>query len=702
MARKRSDADIIATAKKRFTLAENAESDIRKEARIDLEFVAGEQWDANDRIRRQNGNLNRPCLTFNKLTGPLNQVSNEARMNSLGIEVHPVDSSGDEDTANVYEGMIRHIEYASKADQIYETALEQAAACSFAYFEVCTQYVSPTSFDQELRIEGIPDQFSVLIDPFAMQPDKSDMRWGFKAEWVPRDDYENEYPDSEIVSAGFYDGMHNPAPAWVGSDGVRVAKYWEVELIPRTLVAIEWPDGHVSGQYTDMIGDELPPGCKYHLDANGEQITRETESRKVVCYKINGVEVLKKEAWPGRYIPILCVLGKEMWINGKRRIFSLIRFARDAQRLYNFYRSQEAEVVMLGTKAPWIGAKGIFKDPRWETANVVPWAYLEYEPKDIAGNPANPPIRNTFEPPIQALSIGAGQASEDIKSTTNVFDASLGAPGPESSGIAIQRRQNQIGVSNFHFIDNLKRAIRQCGVILCDLIPRIYDTAREVQILGEDRKREIVTVNARFQDERGKYHEYDLSVGDYDVAIEAGPSYATQRQEGYARLAEITQAYPQFLQVAGDLLFQNADFPNANKIAERFKKTLPAALQDQDDEAALPPAVTQRIQSDAKTIEQLTAALKVEQEKANGEALKIASQNRIDIMKIQSGNWQAALKAQVDLMTADIRAGSTENISLMNAHTSAIQHLIGLLSQSEAPVPAPAIPGAPAASQAVQ
>jgi len=695
VAKQRTEQDIIATAKKRFALAESAEEDIRREARIDLEFVAGEQWDSDDRNRRQYGNVRRPCLTFNKLTGPLNQVSNEARLNQLGIEVHPVNTRADEETADVIEGMIRHIEYASKADQVYETALEQAAACSFGYFEITTQFVSPTSFDQELRIEGIPDQFSVLLDPYATQPDKSDMNWAFKAEWITREDYEDQYPDSQMTSVGFFQNVLNPAPGWIGTDGVRVANYWVVEKTPRTLVAIEFPDGVVSGVYEDMIGAELPPGLKYHLTPDGKKVRRVTESREVKCYKINGIEILDETDWRGRWIPILPVLGKEMWINGRRRIFSLIRFARDAQRLYNFYRSQEAEIVMLGTKAPWIGAKGIFKDTRWETANVVPWAYIEYEPLDIAGNPASAPQRNTFEPPIQALSIGAAQASEDIKATTNVFDASLGAPGPESSGIAIQRRQNQSGVSNFHFIDNLKRAIRQCGVILCDLIPHIYDTAREVQILGDDRKQEIVMVNARFQDERGKYHEYDLSVGDYDVAVEAAPSYPTQRQEAYARLAEITQAYPQFLQIAGDLLFQNADFPNANKIAERFQKTLPPALQDNEDQPPVPPAVAQRIQSDAQTIEQLTAALKIEKEKADGKVLEQASKNRIDIMKIQSENWQAALKAQVDLLVADIKAGSTENVALLGERTAAIQHLIGLLSRSDEPVAPPAaMPGA--------
>src|SRR4030095_14332132 len=272
---------------------------------------------------------------------------------------------------------------------------------------------------------------------------------------------------------------YNPDEQWVRDQGVLVGNYWTVETEKKKLVAIQWPDGRITGVYEDeppRDGDVeiLPPGLMRALDPKtGKPKERETEVRTVKVYQINGHEILEETVWPGQWIPIFPVLGKEMWVDGKRQLFSLIRFARDPQKLYNFYRSSDAESVMLGTKAPWIGVKGAFRDSRWATANTTPWAYLEYEPLDIAGQPAPSPPRNIAEPPIQALSLGAAQASDDIKATTNVYDASLGERSNETSGIAIQRRQNQSGLSNFHFIDNLNRAIRQCGVVLCDLIPKL-------------------------------------------------------------------------------------------------------------------------------------------------------------------------------------------------------------------------------------
>lgn len=692
MPSKQSEADILATARARFTLVETAESDIRKEAREDFRYIRGEQWENADVSSRTTGGNRRPCLTFNKLTGPLNQTANEARTNQPGIEVHPVDSSTDPETADVLEGLIRHIEYVSKADEVYETAIEQSAGGGFGYFKVATRYATPASFDQELRIERIPDPFSVYIDPFAREADKADMKWAFETEFVSQEDYKAEYGDTEPAQLNFYAGMTNPAPGWIREDGVLIARYWVREPVNRKLVAVTWPDGKVTGQFADEMPDPLPAGLTYATDAAGKRVERDTTTYEVKCYKINGVEILETIDWPGQYIPILVVLGKEMIVEGQRFIFSLVRFARDPQRLYNFYRSSEAETVMLGTKAPWVGVKGAFKDPRWATANVIPWAYLEYEPVDIAGNPAPPPQRNAFEPPIQAMSLGAAQAADDIKSTTNIYDAALGAQGPESSGIAIQRRQSQSGMSNLHFMDNLSRAIRHCGEILVDLIPRIYDTPREIRILGEDRAQQVVKVNQSYRDDKGKDRYHDLSIGKFDVAITTGPSYPTQRLEAFDTMTKLAQAYPPIMQVAGDLIMENGDFPGADKIADRLRKTLPPALQDSPDGAPpIPPQLAAKMAQDQQLIETLTQRVQELAQQEQSKALQVASDERIQLAKIQADKEQATLQARVDLVTTEMKVKSNEDIEILKGQLAQIQAQIALMNTG-ATTPQPAAP----------
>jgi hypothetical protein len=687
VARNQSDEDILSEARKRFKLCEDAERELRVDALDDLRFVAGEQWDTADRNSRTlNGPSRRPCLSFNKLIGPLNMAANEARMNQAGIKVYPVDSTSDPDTAKVIEGMIRHIEDVCKADEVYESALEQSTACGFGYFRVTTRYCGPKSFDQELRIERVVDQFSIYCDPYAREADKSDMRFAFEIEIVPRDEYKEDYPDSEASSLNFYEGLINPVPDWITKSGVRIARYWTVETKKRTLTSVEWPDRTRTSQYKDEMPEEMPAGLKIAVGSDGEPVERETEERRIRWYKINGIEILDQGEWPGQWIPILPVLGKEMWIDGVRKLFSLIRFAKDPQKLYNFYRSSEAETVLLGTKAPWIGVKGAFRDDRWKNSNTVNYAYLEYEPIDIAGNPAPPPQRNVFEPPIQALSLGAAQASDDIKATTGIFDASLGATGNETSGIAIRQRQSQAGLANAHFIDNLNRAIRQCGVILTDLIPKIYDMPREVRILGEDRAQQIVKVNQQFQDWDRQIKCYDLSSGQYDVVAAAGPTSLTQRQETWETLTQLAQAYPQILQVAGDILFDNADFPGADKLADRLRKTLPPGLQDQPGSAQQQlQMLAAKDQQSQQMIAQLTQALQNAQQKIDTKQVETQSDER-----------EAALKAQVDLITGIAKGGAPESLGVLTAQVALAEAMIRAMFLGSAGAGAPPA-GMPAA-----
>jgi hypothetical protein len=686
----KAEKDLIATARERYKLAEEAEREIRKEAKIDLQFAAGQQWDADDMLRRNAvGPGKRPCLTFNKLTGPLNQVANQARMNKPDLEALPVDSSSDPATAKVYEGMIRHIQYASKADQVYETSLDQSTKGGFGYFKVTTRFCGNKTFDQEIRIERILNPFSILMDPYAREADKSDAKYAFELEWFSRDEYEDEFGKTEVAKMNFFDGGVNPVPDWITRDGVLVARYWYLEIETKTLVAIQWPDGKVTNEYLEDLPAELPPGLAFAVDENGDRIEREDQIRHVKMCRLNGVEVLDETVWKGQWIPLLAVLGEEMYIEEKRYLFSLIRFARDPQKLYNFYRSSEAETVMLGTKAPWVGVKGAFKDPRWATANTVPWAYLEYEPIDIAGNPVPMPQRNVFEPPIQALSIGAAQASDDIKATTNVYDASLGSQSNETSGIALQRRQGQMELSNFHFVDNLNRAILQCGVILCDLIPKIYDTPRQVRILGEDMQEEIVTVNEKFKDDYGKEQCYDLASGKYDVRLKIGPSFKTQQQETAAQVTELSRNFPQLMTVAGDIVFDNLNFAGAEKIADRLRRAMPPNLTE---DAGKKPAelLAQQNAQQAQQIEQLTAALNKLSEDVRGKRIEAESQQQIELMKIESSDRQAAMRAQVDLVKVEAQLSSTENIALLKSQVADLERQIaymasGAAAQSEEP-----------------
>jgi hypothetical protein len=286
--------------------------------------------------------------------------------------------------------------------------------------------------------------------------------------------------------------------------------------------------------------------------------------------------------------------------------------------MYNYWVSQEAEMLALAPKAPFIGYGGQFEgyEDKWKTANTNNWPYLEVNPDVTDGQGAVLPLPQRAQPPMASsglLQAKAG-ASEDIKSTTGQYNASLGMGSNERSGKAILARQREGDVGTFHYGDNLTRAVRHVARQLVDLIPKIYDTQRIARIIGEDGETKMVKINPdqpqpvnKIMDQNGIVIEkiYNPGVGKYDVVATTGPGYATKRQEALEAMAQLLQGNPQLWQVAGDLFVKNMDWPGAQEMSKRFAKTIdPKFLSDGDEDPALQ-AAQQQIQAMGAEMEQM-------------------------------------------------------------------------------------------------
>jgi len=643
-----------------------AEQENRARGREDARFAAGEQWDPATRRERELDK--RPCLTFNRMPGFLHQVENEVRQNRIGITINPADNGIDKDTAKVDQGLIRHIQYDSKADTATHSAFVEACRSGLGAFKLVAQYVEDESFDQELKIEQIPDAIHRFhFDPFAKQPDRSDAAYAFEAEVLSHDEFKRQFGESATAKSNAFDGAYgNFDDDWLTAEGVRVANYWYVEVRRRKLLLLN------SGQtvFADEAG-VLPEGVTVEKE-------REVLARNVKCAKLNGVEVLGEYEWPGSTLPLFPVVGEELWVDGRRQRFSLTHFAQDPQRLYNYYRTSEAEVVGLAPKAPYVAAEGQLEghEHQWATANTKNWSTLPYKTKSLDGNLVPAPRRDVAEPPIQALSLGAGQAADDMKATTGIYDASLGARSNETSGIAILRRQTEGDLSNLHFIDNLARAICACGRSIVEVKPRYYDTARQIRILGEDEKVRVVKVNQECVDEDGRTHNYSMSANKYDVRVSAGPSYTTQRQEAFTTLTEFVRAYPDLLKIGGDIVFRNSDVSGAEELADRFKRGLPPGLADdaKDGLPQIPPELQAQIQTLVQQNQQLTAALNQASEQARTKQLELAS--RENVVTLQEETKRAIALAQID---------SREGLELLRQEIAQLTARVSTAAQSRQP-----------------
>ncbi|MEI6388950.1 MAG: portal protein, partial [Spirochaetota bacterium] len=351
-------------------------------------------------------------------------------------------------------------------------------------------------------------------------------------------------------------------------------------------------------------------------------------------------------------IPIVPVLGDELDVNGKRILEGIVRHAKDPARMYNYWVSAETEMIALAPKAPFIGVAGQFEgyEEKWTQANRKNLAYLEYNPKTVAGNLAPPPQRNQYEPPIQAINHARMASRDDLKATTGIYASSLGEQGNEQTGRAILARQHQGQISNFHYIDNMTRAIRHVGRILVDLIPKIYDTKRIVRIIAPDGGQKMVEINGQAgqappgqapvngTDPITKVERiYALGVGKYDVVVEAGPSYHTKREEALASMLQLSQNYPKLMEVAGDIVVGNMDWEGALEISERLKKTLPPGYaKDEQGGEEMPPEAIKKIQDMQLMIETQTKALEHALDENKEKEDERESREKIEFAKLRN------------------------------------------------------------------
>ncbi|MFN4178025.1 portal protein [Phenylobacterium sp.] len=564
-----SDDELIREAREAFELAADAEAENRREALDDLRFARlGQQWP--EKVRRERELEGRPVLTINRLPAFIRQVVNDARQNKPAIAVHPVDDGADPETAEIFNGLIRHIEQSSDAEVAYDTALDFAVTSGVGYFRINTRYSTDDGFDQDIVIERVANPFSVYGDPDSTAADSADWNTAFVVDALPKAAFAARWKGAEAVDweSDAYGQLPGP---WLDGERVMVAEYWRRERTTRTILALS--DGQV-------VEEAAYKAQKAMFDALGVKPVgrpRKVASHKVVQRIMTGAEVLETVDWAGRYIPIVPVYGEELMVDGKRRLRSLVRDAKDPQRMFNYWRTTSTELVALAPKAPFIGRKGAFEtdSAKWATANVQSHAYIEYDGPE-------PPIRQPFAGvPAGALQ-EAMNASDDMKSIMGLYDASLGARSNETSGRAIMARQREGDVSTFHYIDNLSRAIRHAGRIMLDLIPKVYATARVVRVLGPDGAAQAVGVGPKGQGapQGGEQLKkigriYDLSAGKYDLTVRSGPSFTSRREEAATQMIELIRAYPAAAPVIGDLLARNLDWPGADEIAERLSALLP-------------------------------------------------------------------------------------------------------------------------------
>ena len=681
-----TDDDLIKEARERARDGATYWKENLDMARDDLNFLSGNQWDEDVKTKRQNDG--QPCLVNNVLPTFVDQVLGDQRQNKPSIKIGAVEpvlvadsntgkpttlkisnaaGGKDYEISEVYQALIRNIEYNCDADDGYDMAFQSAVQSGIGYLRVLTDYSGGDSFEQDINISSIDNQFSVTIDPMAKKLDKSDMNWCLVDDIMLKEDFEAKYPGktSQPIPS---DNQPEDNDLWFPDGTVRVTEYFTREEYDREVVMLS--DGRVvDAEEAEPILDELAEGA---IDENGqrqEPVTevkrRKVKAYKVVWRKITGIDVLEGPIeLDCSYIPIVPVYGKSLAIKGKRIYQSIIRHSKDAQRMINYWDSSAAEAVALSPKAPYLitveQVEGYTKE--WENANTTNQAYLPYN--SIPGQA--PPSRVAPAPTPMAELALSGTATDKVKATMGMFDASVGAAGNETSGKAILARQREADVGTFAFIDNLSKSIRQVGRILVEMIPKVYDTERVIRLKFPDDTEDFVKINQQIlDDESGEYVTInDLAIIKCDVAVSTGPAYTTQREETASMLLDIFKTVPKTADLGGDILVQNVDFDGNEELAKRLKQTLPPNMLSQSEAEELnegkesqQPSPEQQAQQAAIEAEMQLKQLEMETEKAKAMSEQAKAEATIAESRAKE------MQAQVDIAT--LQQGGQDGIAQM-------------------------------------
>ncbi len=617
--------DFLKDVRERFTEAVSADQLNINAALDDLKFLSGEQWD--EKVKQQRLGMGRPCLTINRLPQFVGQVIGDTRINRPSIRVLPAED-GDKEIAEVRAGLIRAIERDSDATGVYTVAGEDQVSCGQGWMRVNLEWVNDDVFEKDIRIRAGANPLAVVWDPMSVDRTGADAGYCFVSDVVPRKAFEAKYPGVQLTNLP--DAY--AAQGWVTTDTVRVTEYWVMKETPRKIALL------VDGKIEDITGKEDQFKGQIATTANGKPRIREVKRKSACMYLIGGSDVLEDPyELPIDRLPIIRVMGREIRVAEKRVRFGLVRFAKDPQRLLNYWRSVSAELLALAPKTQWLlkksGAEGWEEDFR--NAHTSGDTVLQWE-----GNEA--PKR--MEPPQFPAAIlqEAQLNAQDMKDVTGLHDASLGIQSNETSGKAIMARQREGDVATVMYHDNLQASIREVGKIANQLIPTVYDTARTIRVIGEDETASLKKIN-----DANDPDAIDIGKGKYDIVISTGPSYTTKRAEAAESMLAFVQAVPSAAAVAADLIAKSQDWPMADDIAERLKKALPPNLtvtegEDLTEEEKQAQAAKAQEAQQQQQMQQQTAMLAMKKTAAE------TRQAEADALKAEAEAVEAQLKVRSD------------------------------------------------------
>jgi hypothetical protein len=693
-------ADDLKHAQDMYQDALDATREQRQQIEEDLRFSDPsnpQQWDETvKRSRETDPGGARPCLVMDHTGQYVANVAGQVTKSPPAIHTVPVGSGSDVKVSEQLDGIIRHIEYASRAQTHYGTALTSAARTGIGYLIVRPEYVDRAMGYQEPRICAEADPLRVVFDPWSVQLDGSDADFAYLLTSLSEREFERKYgARAEKVSFGTDQHMEGHS----SRKSIIVAEQWYKEEKTRHVAIWTGADGEeASGSE-----DEYHAACH----AVGVQLPfLRSYKDKYQCVKwrtMSGAAILdtvknsdgSEALYPADSIGIVPVYGYWGVTEGRLKYCGIPRRAMNPQRAYNYHKSEELAYMATAPKSPWMAPVRAIRghEAIWDRASVDSRAYLPYNDVDELGNAIAVPSRQNISINLQNHILGAQDALHDLEATIGMYQANLGAPSNESSGVAIDARKQQGEASTSHFPQNLAASLGQVGRIVVQMSAKLIDTKRQQRIMGIDMTPGSIMVDPK-QQQAVKQTDQGISinpnVGTYDVRVVVGASFSTQRSQAQSALAEVMRNNPEMTPSIAPIWAQNLDIPHADKLAQVLAAMAPPAVQAiLNPDTGKQPKPEQLMQQ----VQQAQAALKEAIQHAHdaqAEADQAEQQLRDKREEIETKGRELDIKAydaETKRLTLTSAAMTPEQIQMMVAQTinSMLSHPDPLPAEQQEP-----------------
>lgn len=187
----------------------------REQAKEDYAFVAGEQWDAND--RRKMIDEMRPAVTFNRIQTVINAVSGSEVSNRQEVKYFPREL-GDARVSELMTSTAQWVRDGCDAEDEESDAFVDMIISGLGCTETHLDYTR--NLDGDIIIDRV-DPFEMYPDPNATKRNLDDKRFVFRVKDYAREEFRYYWPDAEVPTS-------NARDTWGANDeATRTSDYRE-------------------------------------------------------------------------------------------------------------------------------------------------------------------------------------------------------------------------------------------------------------------------------------------------------------------------------------------------------------------------------------------------------------------------------------------------------------------------------------------